>query len=177
MRSNDSLDWVAIYTIGHSNIELERFLSLLDGIEAVVDVRSMPFSKYASQFNIRNIKIALESVGREYIFMKDEHVGNVLGGRPRDKDCYEDGKVVYEKIMKNEWYKAGISALIELASKKRTAIMCSEEDPYKCHRHHLISQSLLKEGVRVFHIRKDGNLEEANKEKRPPKLVTLLDYS
>ncbi|VUT28179.1 MAG: hypothetical protein SYNGOMJ08_00742 [Candidatus Syntrophoarchaeum sp. GoM_oil] len=159
---------VTIYTIGHSNIELEDFLSLLDGIEVVVDVRSVPFSKYASQFNLKNIKSTLESIGIEYVFMEDEYVGNVLGGRPRDEDCYEDGKVVYENIMRKSWYKEGISALIELAENKKVAIMCSEEDPYRCHRHHLISQSLLGDGVSVFHIRGDGRTE---------KFVTLLDYA
>jgi uncharacterized protein (DUF488 family) len=155
-----------IYTIGHSNIEFERFLELLNGIEVLVDVRSTPFSKYTPQFNMESIKNGVESVGIKYIFMEDEYVGNVLGGRPRDDECYENGKIVYDNVMKKGWYKVGISRLIELASKKRTAIMCSEEDPYKCHRHHLITQSLLDEGITVLHIRRDGSEEEAKKKKK-----------
>jgi uncharacterized protein (DUF488 family) len=30
-----------------------------------------------------------------------------------------------------------------------------------CHRHHLIAQTLLKRGVTVWHLRADGEVEEA----------------
>jgi uncharacterized protein (DUF488 family) len=49
--------------------------------------------------------------------------------------------------------------------------MCSEEDPARCHRHHLIAQSLLTQGVVVQHIRRGGTLEPAAIE---PKQLTLL---
>lgn len=37
-----------IYTVGHSNHPIERFLGLLQrhGIELLADVRSMPYSRY-----------------------------------------------------------------------------------------------------------------------------------
>ena len=42
-----------IYTIGHSNVEPGDVVELLrsHGIEAVLDVRSSPYSKHAPQFN------------------------------------------------------------------------------------------------------------------------------
>jgi len=159
-KKKKELNQVTVYTIGHSNVEFEKFLSLLNGIEVLVDVRSHPFSRYASPFNKESIKRGVESAGIEYLFMENEDVGNVLGGRPNDDNCYEKGKIIYRQIMKKVWYKEAISALIELASKKGTVIMCSEEDPYKCHRHHLIAQSLLKEGITVFHIRGNGSKEK-----------------
>ncbi|VUT24580.1 MAG: hypothetical protein MASP_00592 [Candidatus Methanolliviera sp. GoM_asphalt] len=167
MRSSESQN-VIIYTIGHSNLDLERFLDLLkkNEIEVLVDVRSVPFSRYVPQFNMKNIKEKIKSAGIEYIFMEDEHAGNVLGGRPRDMECYENGKIVYEYVMEKSWYKEGISALIELADEKRTAVMCSEEDPYRCHRHLMITQSLIKKDAIVLHIRKDGRKEEVKKEKK-----------
>lgn len=153
-----------IYTVGHSNIELEGFLRLLDGVELVVDVRSTPFSKYAPQFGMHNIRAKLDAAGIEYIFMEDENIGNILGGQPRDDECYENGKIVYERVMERSWYQEGILRLVRLASRKNVAIMCSEEDPYKCHRHHLITQSLLNRGLTVFHIRGDRTLEKAEEE-------------
>jgi uncharacterized protein (DUF488 family) len=160
-----------IYTVGHSNIDFERFLNMLTGIEILVDARSEPFSKYVPQFNSDNLKKQLEKAGIEYIFMKNNYVGNIIGGRPKDGDCYENGEVVYERIRKKKWYKEGISTLIELAHKKRIVIMCSEEDPYKCHRHNLIAQSLLRVGVIVYHIRSDGIREKIEK---PDKITTQL---
>jgi len=37
-------------------------------------------------------------------------------------------------------------------------LMCSEEDPAICHRHHLIGRYLTKQGITVWHIRSDGNM-------------------
>jgi hypothetical protein len=37
--------------------------------------------------------------------------------------------------------------------------MCSEEDPLRCHRHHLIEASLRDRNVEVFHIRGDGSVQ------------------
>jgi len=164
MQISEVPDQGVIYTVGHSNIPLESFLDLLSGIEVVVDVRSTPFSQYASQFNAHRIKGELGAAGIQYVFMEDEYMGNILGGKPRDDGCYENGKIVYERVMERSWYQDGISRLVELAGEKKTAIMCSEEDPHKCHRHHLISQSLLDEGLTVLHIRGDGTLQEAEKE-------------
>lgn len=174
MQSKKALYDVAVYTVGHSNVEFEKLLGLLNEIEVLVDVRSVPFSKYVPQFNMGNIKESLEDVGIGYVFMKDKQVGNVLGGRPKDEDCYEDGKIIYENVKKKEWYKEGISALTELANKKRTVIMCSEENPYKCHRHHLITQSLLNEGANVIHIRGGGVVEEIKKAEKKVVQLTLI---
>jgi len=160
-----------IYTVGHSNIDFERFLSMLKGIEILVDARSEPYSKYVPQFNSDNLKKQLEKAGIEYIFMRNDYAGNIIGGRPKDRDCYENGEVAYERIRKKTWYKEGISTLIELAHKKKIVIMCSEEDPYKCHRHKLIAQSLLKSDVVVYHIRSDGTKEKIEK---PEKITTQL---
>ena len=58
-----------------------------------------------------------------------------------------------------------------MAAQAPTAVMCSEEDPLRCHRHHLIARSLLERGVAVGHIRKQGTVEPAVPE---PKQMTLL---
>lgn len=160
-----------IYTVGHSNIDLERFLNMLNGIEILVDARSEPYSKYVPQFNSDILKKQLEKAGIEYIFMKNDYAGNIIGGRPKDRDCYENGEVVYERIRKKKWYKEGIATLIDLAHKKKIVIMCSEEDPYKCHRHNLITQSLLRSGLIVYHIRSEGIKEKIEK---PDKITTQL---
>jgi uncharacterized protein (DUF488 family) len=36
-------------------------------------------------------------------------------------------------------------------------VMCSEGDPHRCHRHLLITQSLLEAAARVVHILPDGS--------------------
>ena len=151
-----------IYTVGHSNIDIKKFINILkqNNIKVLIDVRSVPFSRYASQFNKDNIKRELEESGIVYIFM-----GNVLGGKPQN--------IVYEKIREQQGYQKGISRLIEIAKANKIAVMCSEENPGKCHRHLLITQSLLCKGVNVLHIRGGGTVEAAGK--HIPQ-ATLLGY-
>jgi uncharacterized protein (DUF488 family) len=93
--------------------------------------------------------------------------GNYLGGRPKDPTCYKakekpDGSadylhlVDYPTVMTKDFFQKGILRLIELAIDYRVAIMCSEEDPAHCHRHHLIGKYLAEKGATVLHIRSDG---------------------
>ncbi len=155
-----------IYTIGHSNMDMKKFITILkeNHIEMVVDVRSIPFCKYASHFDKENLQKELEKERIGYLFM-----GDALGGRPKrialdefySADILSD--ILYKKIMEQEWYQNGISKLIETASKNRAAIMCSEENPNKCHRNLLVSQTLLERGIDIIHIRADGHTEIAKK--------------
>jgi uncharacterized protein (DUF488 family) len=158
-----------IYTIGHSILTMDDVLGLLkeNYIRVVVDVRSQPFSRFNPQFNRDSFKHAMAYANIEYIF-----AGEHLGGRPTDPTCYKNGVVPegradylklvdYAEVMKRDWYQRGIERLLQIASERLTAIMCSEEDPMQCHRHHLIAQTLLKRDVTVWHIRSDGRVEEA----------------
>ena len=157
-----------VYTIGHGNLELPEFLRLLKkyDIEVLVDVRSVPLSKYVPQYNVKNIREELKKAGIEYVFLEDEHIGNLLGGRPKVEDCYDDnGQIIYSEVMQKAWYQEGLSRLIDIAKIRKTVIMCSEEDPNRCHRHRLITQTVLSNGMGVFHIRKNGIVEKAKNEK------------
>jgi uncharacterized protein (DUF488 family) len=62
--------------------------------------------------------------------------------------------------MRRPWFVQGVNRLLELADEQTTAIMCSEENPAECHRHHLIAQFLMAEHpeVDVRHIRGDGTV-------------------
>jgi uncharacterized protein (DUF488 family) len=158
-----------LYTIGHSTLEIDDFLALLkeNYIQVLIDVRSQPYSRFNPQYNRESFKHAMTYANIEYIF-----AGEYLGGRPGDPTCYKDGVVPdgkadylklvdYAVVMKRDWYQCGIQRLLEIASERQTVIMCSEEDPMGCHRHHLIAQTLLKQGIPVWHIRSDGRVEEA----------------
>lgn len=158
---------LTVYTIGHSNLKTSKFITLLKNnqINILVDVRSTPYSQYNPQFNKDSLKNSIEGAGLQY-----EYMGDLLGGRPGDPSCYiagviPDGEadylhlVDYPAVMTKKFFQKGIRALLKLAEKNKVAIMCSEEDPSTCHRHHLIGRYLVeKENVNVVHIRKDGQL-------------------
>jgi uncharacterized protein (DUF488 family) len=73
-------------------------------------------------------------------------------------------EVDYQAVMRQAWFVRGIERLLQLAAEQTTAVMCSEENPAECHRHHLIAKYVLREhpGVDVRHVRGDGNLVAAS---------------
>jgi uncharacterized protein (DUF488 family) len=160
-----------IYTIGHSNITQESFIELLKlfKLQLVVDVRSTPYSKYVPHFNRENINKSLKENNIRYIFL-----GSYIGGKPKDEKYYNDGKVDYELIARTEHYKEGINKIISLSRDEDIVLMCGEEDPKSCHRHNLITQSLLKKGFEVIHIRKNGKINIITKTDKKDVQKTLF---
>ncbi len=158
---------MVLYTIGHGNRTTNEFISLLkeNNVIIVVDVRTSPYSRYNPQFDKENLDFFLKQNKIQYIFK-----GKQLGGRPTDPSCYKSRKVPegeadylhevdYPAIMKKDWFIKGIDHLLDLAQEGTTAILCSEEDPANCHRHHLIAKYLLEAfpgDVEVLHIREAG---------------------
>ncbi len=148
-----------IWTVGHSNHAMEHFLDLLRDreIEVVADVRSSPYSRHASQFNQSAVRSRLVRAGFNYMFFGDE-----LGGRPSEPELYDDEYyVLYGVLAEMPRFRAGLDRLREVASQKRVAMMCSEEDPKECHRRLLVARALLNDdpACLVTHIR-DKNDDE-----------------
>jgi uncharacterized protein (DUF488 family) len=147
----------SIYTIGHSNRSIESFLKLLseNGIQVLVDVRSIPRSKVASQFDSASLKLALAKNGINYLYF-----GREIGGRPSNPALYDaEGHALYNLIAQSSIFLTAIERLIKGLGKYRVVIMCSEEDPTECHRRLLIGRVLSEKGVQELHIRADGRVQ------------------
>lgn len=146
-----------IFTIGHSNLELEEFLSTLagHGVQIVCDVRSRPASFRFPQFNQDCLEVSLRDAGCKYEFL-----GSALGGRPSDPRVYQaDGLVDYFLRRKARDFVAGIDRVAELGRTQSIALMCAEEDPLQCHRFLMICPTLLERDITPVHIRRGGVLE------------------
>jgi len=146
-----------IYTIGHSNQSLDSFLKLLldNGIQVLVDVRSIPRSKYASQFDSSVLKEAISKAGLTYLYF-----GHEIGGKPNNPDFYNsEGYVLYDLIAQSPEFNKTIDRLVDGTNKYKVAIMCSEEDPTECHRRLLIGKVLSNRGIEQLHIRTDGRVQ------------------
>lgn len=168
-----------VFTVGHSNHPLETFLALIErhAIDLVVDVRSSPYSGYASEFNRETVAAHLASRRVEYLFL-----GDALGGRPEGEAFYdEDGYVLYDRLSQSPGFQRGMGRLLERIRDSRAALLCGEEDPTQCHRRRLVGRVLGQRGVNVLHIRGDGRLqseEEVANEERFRKTkgqMTLFD--
>jgi uncharacterized protein (DUF488 family) len=150
-----------LFTIGHSNHSIETFIELLleHNVTALADVRSHPYSRYLPHFNSIQIKDSLKSAKIKYVFL-----GQELGARPKNPECYVDGKAVYEKIAATELFKKGIQRVIDGLKNYRIVLMCAEKDPIVCHRAILVCQHLRNErNLQINHIKNNGDLESHDK--------------
>ena len=143
-----------IFTIGHSNYEMDKFLGLLrqHHTEVVADVRSVPYSKYSPQFNKDILEKVLSNHGIKYLFL-----GAELGARPDDPACYVEGRVSFEKLRKSAAFQQGIERLLIGIEDYIIALMCSEKEPADCHRTVLLSRVLAENGITVQHILESGD--------------------
>jgi len=145
-----------LYTIGHSNLELGRFIDLLmkNRISAVADVRSIPVSRFAPQFSRDHLENALVQAKIHYVYL-----GRELGARPDDDDCIVDGRVQFNRLARTPRFLSGIERLVDGSKRHSVAIMCTEKDPLDCHRTILIARVLNERGLHILHIHGDGGLE------------------
>jgi hypothetical protein len=146
-----------LFTIGHSNHELERFLKLVTGagVTALADVRSRPYSRRLPHFNRPELEAALAQHGIAYVYLGDE-----LGGRPEDPDFYDDeGRVDYLRVRKSYLFQQGLERLGRGLERYRIALFCAEEDPLDCHRGLMIAPSLVEQGISPVHLRGNGSQE------------------
>ena len=135
---------------------MEQLIAILQKYEIayLVDVRSAPYSRYKPEFSKDALAGELQRHRITYVFM-----GDTLGGRPEDKDCYVNGKVAYEKVENTAGYRHGIQRILTAFSQqRRVALMCSEGKPEHCHRSKLIGVTLEGKDVPVIHI--DENDEQ-----------------
>jgi uncharacterized protein (DUF488 family) len=147
-----------IWTIGHSNMSIERFLELLRAYEIVllVDVRTAPYSRHWPQFSRDSLARSVQADGINYVFL-----GRELGGKPDDPTLRgPHGLPDYDAIAATPLYQEGIKRLTALARERKTAFMCSEGDPAQCHRERLVARTLRTQGWQVRHILTDGTIQQ-----------------
>lgn len=143
-----------LFTVGHSTHPVDLFLSILKDckINVVVDVRSVPYSQFADQYNEDKIKPFLRKNSIYYISM-----GNLLGARYKNSSLlFDDGKVSFNEVTKTKSFNDGIKRINDgLLRGYNIALMCSEKNPLECHRFSLISRFLDEHGYEVEHILPD----------------------
>ncbi|MCL4182043.1 MAG: DUF488 domain-containing protein [Burkholderiaceae bacterium] len=159
-RRADGSHWPdgAIFTIGHSTLTGDQFIALLKthDIERLADIRTVPRSRRNPQFNADTLapNLAVEHI--EYVPMPG------LGGlRHARKDSLNTGWRNesfrgYADYMQSPAFSDALEALIRLGREKRTAIMCAEAVPWRCHRS-LVADALNVRGVPVVEILSAGS--------------------
>jgi uncharacterized protein (DUF488 family) len=138
---------MTIFTIGHSNHPIERFVALLQeaGVRLLADVRSMPYSRRVPQFNRERLRETLKAAGIDY-----RHFGEALGGKP------QGGTRDYGAMAKTPAFVSALDAVIGEAARQPVVLMCAERDPMDCHRTILVSRHLTTRQVEIVHLLVDG---------------------
>lgn len=143
-----------IYTIGHSTHSMQYFLELLTiyAVNCVVDVRSLPASRFNPQFNKKALEACLGNNGIDYL-----HLPDAFGARQNRKDVLnEKGIVDFEKLRLTDTFQMSLSTLDGLSGEgKICALMCAEAEPLSCHRFSMITPVLKERGWDIYHIMKD----------------------
>ena len=143
----------SIYTIGHSTRTLVDFETLLEdfGVGLLVDIRTVPRSRHVPHFNSGKLARALARKKIEYRHIKD------LGGlrKPVKESINLGWRNLsfrgYADYMLSDDFQHGLAELEMLAAKKKTAVMCAEAVPWRCHRS-LVADALTVRGWQVRHI-------------------------
>lgn len=153
MGTRASIQLPAVFTIGHSTRSLDAFLDLLHthGVKHLVDVRTVPRSRYNPQFNHETLPQPLRQAGIGYT-----HLAELGGLRHALRDSLNLGWRNasfrgYADYMQTAAFQTGIEKLIKTATRERTTIMCAEAVPWRCHRS-LIADALAVRRIPVEHI-------------------------
>ena len=143
----------AIFTLGHSTLPIARFLALLQtyGVERVVDIRTIPRSRHNPQFNSDALAESLQAQQIDY-----RHMPALGGLRHARKDSpnggwRNDSFRGYADYMQTTAFQEALETLIALGHDKRTAIMCAESVPWRCHRS-LVADALEVRGAPAVEI-------------------------
>lgn len=142
-----------LLTVGHSTRARDYFIALLQAhnVKQLADVRTIPRSRHNPQFNGDRLALALQRAGMRYVHMK------ALGGlrHPRSNSLntgwHNASFRGYADYMQTREFAEGLRKLMKMARTKRTAVMCAEAVPWRCHRS-LIGDALLAHGYAVEEI-------------------------
>ena len=153
MKAQPESDRLTVFTIGHSTRPIDEFIGLLraNRVKQLIDIRTIPKSRWNPQFNREALAESLRAARIRYVHMKD------LGGlRRARRDSINLGwRNVnfrgYADYMQTPEFTGALERAIEIAKERPTALMCAEAVPWRCHRS-LVADALMVRGVRVDEI-------------------------
>ncbi len=170
----------SLYTVGHSSRSFEEFLSLLraHGISRIVDVRTVPKSRRVPWFNKEELAPALNKANIRYA-----HLPELGGLRHSKKDSINLGWKNasfrgFADYMATPEFEKGLEKLNEMLPSLKTAVMCAEAVPWRCHRS-LIADVETARGVSVVHLLSPTSTRphemtpfaKVDKKSNPPKIT------
>ncbi len=144
---------MVVYTVGHSTLPLDDFLSLLraHALAGIADVRSFPASRRHPHFAREALAAALARAGLAYAWLPGLG-GRRRGGAGSPHVAWRSPSFrAYADHMETAEFAAELARLLALAAARPTAVMCAEAVPWRCHRQ-LVADALVARGIEVRHV-------------------------
>jgi len=145
-----------VFTIGHSTRPIDDFIHLLKshGVQRVIDVRTVPRSRFNPQFDVTRLPASLRAAHIRYT-----HLPGLGGLRKPRRDSPNTGwrnKSFrgYADHMQSAAFKRSLERCLKFAGVEHVALMCAEAVPWRCHRS-LIADALVARGIDALEIASD----------------------
>lgn len=149
-----------LLTIGHGASDRGELGDRLvaAGIDVLVDVRRFPGSRRNPDVGTDAMQVWVPELGIQYLW--DERLGGrrSLPKEGPDTDAWwrVEQFRAYAAHTRTAPFIAAMDELIELSSHQVTAVMCSENVWWRCHRRLIADVAALTHDVSVWHVMPDG---------------------
>lgn len=151
------------FTVGHSTRSSGELVEMLreHAVELLVDVRRHPGSRRHPHFNREALAATLEEAGIGY--RHEEALGGrrepETGDPPRSYSAWRsDGFRAYARHLNGPEARRALDRLEAEGRRRRTAVMCAEADPRRCHRQ-IVADHLVARGLEVRHVMGEGRAD------------------
>jgi uncharacterized protein (DUF488 family) len=140
-----------LYTIGYSGFTIDDFVDTLNfnGINAVIDVRSSPYSSYFQEYNKEPLERTLKFNRIAYRNYAEEFGARQLNRKFHSPEGYLD----FELFTKSGIFMYGYKKIVDGMKKDYSfTLMCSEKNPMDCHRAIMVARVFHDSGYDVVHL-------------------------
>ena len=166
-------DPLRIWTVGHSTRTADELIEILRGsrIGRVVDVRRWPVSRRYPHFSQEALAPALSAAGIEYAHEID------LGGRRDPRADSPNGALRsppfrgYADHSATPEFQTALARVLATAQDRRTALLCAEAEPTRCHRS-VLSDVVVLRGWTVIHL---VAADRAHRHAKHPRAIVRSD--
>jgi len=139
-----------LYTIGFGGKSLEEFINLIkkNNIQKLVDIRLKTSSQLSGFAKSRDLKFILKIFNIDYEHIVDLAPDDFILKKYRNDKNWKEYEEKFKKLMNQRNAKKILNKLVE--ESKAVCLLCSENEPTKCHRRLVVE--LLKEKVKIVHL-------------------------
>ncbi len=148
--------------MGHGTLAADVLAARLHeaGVELVIDVRTAPGSRRFPQFGRSELERWLPDAGMAYRWERD--LGGFRKTSPSSANValHNASFRGYADYMETPQFWAALDRLLDEASRRPTAVMCSESLWWRCHRRLVADAVVLVKEIPVRHLMHNGNVAE-----------------